>query len=74
MTGGEEEVDKLSNDSFDSDYYVVEDTSDNDEPDNGANVESMVKNINEEDIGQFNERPIKDDDLHSIMGLDGKKE
>ncbi|KAF2310903.1 hypothetical protein GH714_018289 [Hevea brasiliensis] len=42
--------------------------------DDGGNVESIAENINEEDIGEFNERPIKDDDLHSIVGSDSDKE
>lgn len=32
------------------------------------------KNLNEEELGEFNERAVRDDDLHSLVGSDSKEE
>ncbi|KAF2294797.1 hypothetical protein GH714_018877 [Hevea brasiliensis] len=39
-----------------------------------TNFESFGENLNKEDIREFNEREIRDDDLHSIMDSDSERE
>ncbi|KAF2322096.1 hypothetical protein GH714_006610 [Hevea brasiliensis] len=44
------------------------------EADMGAKFESFGDNLHMEDIGEFNKRAIRDDDLHSIMDSDSERD